>query len=712
MLSTTGLLALMTLVAAGGDDAPGSWSAAAGEFGLGPVPPTVDLRNMLTRHIVRRCCESLDAVADHRREAFTEGTWQAWRGATRKAVAEALEPMPFGERGGDLNVRHVSRHDRPGYVVENVLFESLPGLDVNASMYLPLAPDYPPPWRAIVVPVGHSAKTRESYQIPAQVFARMGYVAITFDPPGMAGEKGPGNDHFKDGVRCYLTGQSSNRYFVIDALRCIDYLATRADIDLSNGVGMTGVSGGGTTTMFATLLDDRIAASGPSCCAVPNALHPVLDNYAPCAETLAQGRFQHYDDIDLLVAAMPTPVLLMAGAGDEVFTKEMSQRMADEVAASFQSSGHEERFGFFLDPGGHAYTVAMAVEFAKWMDRWVSKTPNRSLPVVAREDFEMLPDEQLACKPRTDRNIFSVNADVAVSLRQHRSGLPVSEAAALVARVDGSSAVPEARVGKPALDWFHDVQEVMLKPEADIELPATFLYPARQEWKGAAVLYFDPRGRWTDLRQQGVLANMTGFTNEGTDGPAIFTVDLRGWGDSKPADLPYDIAGWGHRDRWLSYVSAALGDHVLAMRIRDGLSALAYLRARPEIEPERIVVGGRGMGGVVALHVAAIDGKIRGVFAIDALASFRSLATSTAYSWSHQDFLPEVLKHYDLPDLAAALEMPTFIMNPLGPTREPLPGEEFRALYTEAWGRGDDFLHASQYDTNAIQAFVRRLGAP
>ena len=33
------------------------------------------------------------------------------------------------------------------------------------------------------------------------------------------------------------------------------------------------------------------------------------------------------------------------------------------------------------------------------------------------------------------------------------------------------------------------------------------------------------------------------------------------------------------------------------------------LRQRPEIDPDRIVVGGHGMGGVVALHVAAIDGK-------------------------------------------------------------------------------------------------------
>ena len=63
MLPTTGLLALMTLLTVAGDEPlPGSWADAAQTFGLGPLPPTVDLRNMMAGHVVRRCCESLDAV--------------------------------------------------------------------------------------------------------------------------------------------------------------------------------------------------------------------------------------------------------------------------------------------------------------------------------------------------------------------------------------------------------------------------------------------------------------------------------------------------------------------------------------------------------------------------------------------------------------------------------------------------------------------------
>lgn len=690
-----------------------SWSAEAERFSVGPVAPTFDLRNMLTRYIVRRSCALLDATAARRRVAFDAGEWQVWREGVRAAVREGLGPFPFGAAGGALNVRAVSRHERPGYVVENVLFESLPGLDVNGSVYLPLEKDFPPPWPAIVVPVGHSTKTGEDYQVPAQAFARLGYVAITFDPPGMAGEKSKGNDHFNDGVRCYLTGQSSNRYFVIDALRCIDYLASRSDVDLAAGVGMTGVSGGGMTTMYAALLDDRIRAAGPACCAVPNALHPVLDGYAPCPETLAFGRFGAYDDADLLAAALPTPLLLMAGAADEVFREDMSRAIAADAAWAFAKAGEPDRFAFHLEPAGHAYTVPMAVAFVRWMDRWVRGTPDRALPEVGPADFEVAPKDVLLCHPRLEPNLFSINRDTAQALCAKRSGLPVRDAARRVTGADVSTQVPAAREETLALAWAHYVQEILLQPERDIELPATFVYPARPGWKGAAVLYFDERGRWTDLRAQGWLAQAIALLDRAADGPALLTVDLRGWGDSRPADTVYDVAGWARRDRWCAYVAAAMGDSPLGMRVRDGLAALAYLRSRPEIAPARIVVGGRGMGGVVALHVAAIDAGVSGVFAIDALASFASLAGEEQCAYPHDAFLPNVLLHYDLPELAAAIEAPTCILEPLDARMIPLAQDAADALYAAASARGSDFsVRAEANPAAAACAFIRAVAAP
>lgn len=623
--------------------------------------PDADPRTMLRRHVARRAAELLEREAGRRQAAIRGSSLADYRAGVRAQLREMLGHMPFGASGGALNVRFVSRHDRGDYRIENVLYESLPGWDVNATLFLPNPAKFAPPWPAIVISVGHSGKQFASYQIPAQVFARSGYAALLFDPPGQSGEKRAGNDHFRDGVRCYLTGSTSQRFFVLDALRSIDYLATRPDVDMRGGVGITGVSGGGFTALYATLLDDRIRASGPSCFAAPEIEHPVKDLYPPCPETLPFGLYPRgLEAVSLLVAACPTPLLMMAGAEDEVFKAGWMKGMAAEVERAYGASRSAERFRFFLDAGGHAYSVAQAVEFVRWMDRWIRATPGRALPAFDASKLEMAPETLLRSNPRPEQNMLTVVAAEAARLAASRKVTDIRRAAMEVARITSPPQVLSAKRSRPFLIWADFAEEVLLKVDADVELPATFLYPAKRETTAGGLLYFDDRGRWTDLASGGALARMSNFLAREGVHPAVLTVDLRGWGDTRPAFAPYEAAGWAAPERWLAYVSAAVGDPVLAMRIRDGLASLAWLRAQPGVDPERVVVGGRGMGGIVALHVAAIDGRLRGVFASGFPASFRALAESPRNQWPHDAFLPGVLAHYDIPELIANLKMPVF----------------------------------------------------
>ncbi len=642
-------------------------------FTLGPVSSGMDLRNMVRRQIVRQSCALIEQGAIKRLQAFKQGDWQSWRRDVRLAVLSQMGEMPFGEMGAPLNIRQVSAFEWNHCRVENVLFESLPGWDVNASIFLPDEKKFPPPWKAIVIPVGHSSKTRPHYQIPAQAFARFGYVSVIFDPPGMAGEKQGGNDHFTDAVRCYLTGYSANRYFVIDALRVIDYLETRDDIDMSDGVGMTGVSGGGTTTMHAVLLDDRIAAAGPSCCAVPIAYHPVLDGYSTCSETLPPGRFKcGLDNVDLLCAALPAPLLLMCGEKDEVFKIEWSRQIAADIDSAYSGSGYKERFQFYADPGGHDYTLEMARRFTKWMDKWVARRPERDIPSLVQADFELIPPGKLYCYPNLDGNMYSLNRNIAEQLKQERKAENLSESIRHLAHMPPASSIPSARCSEPFQVWVHYVEEILLNPEPFIELPATFMYPMTADTAVGAVLFFDDRGRWSELRSQGLLAELAIFLDRSVTGSAVMSVDLRGWGDTTPAYLPYEIASWGDRDRYISYLSAAMGDHIFAQQIRDAAAALAYLKRRKEIDAQRIVVGGHGLGAAVALHVAGLDKDVAGVLAINGLWSFESLAVSKTYSWSLGAFFPNVLRYYDLPDLVGQSQNPLLMVNPLDAEKRPV----------------------------------------
>ena len=219
---------------------------------------------------------------------------------------------------------------------------------------------------------------------------------------------------------------------------------------------------------------------------------------------------------------------------------------------------------------------------------------------------------------------------------------------------------------------------MLLRPEPGIELPGTLLLP--QAGTRSAVLHFDDNGRNRALYRHGVLARAIRFLAREQPGLAALTVDLRGWGDSAPAVYPYEMAAWGGLDRYVAYATAALGDPVMSMRVRDALAALAYLRARPEIDPHEIVLSGCGLGGVVALFAAAIDGAVAGVVTWDALVSFRALLEEETYAWPADAFIPNVLRHFDLPELVASLSCPVRSLNPLDGCRKRLSEQAIAGL--------------------------------
>jgi hypothetical protein len=87
-----------------------------------------------------------------------------------------------------------------------------------------------------------------------------------------------------------------------------------------------------------------------------------------------------------------------------------------------------------------------------------------------------------------------------------------------------------------------------------------------------------------------------------------------------------------------------IGQTVDSMRVRDVIAAVRRLRDVPETDPDRIMVAGRGISGVLGLYAAILDEGISQVMLID--------APST-----HADgpiFL-NILRHTDLPEAAALL---------------------------------------------------------
>jgi hypothetical protein len=126
--------------------------------------------------------------------------------------------------------------------------------------------------------LGHAVagKHHEGYQEIFQTLVQAGLVVLALDPLGQ-GERlgyydarrrratigGGTSEHEYAGIQCLPLGDCITRYFVHDAMRGVDYLLTRPEVD-SKRIGFTGESGGGLHTGMMMMADPRIAAAAPA----------------------------------------------------------------------------------------------------------------------------------------------------------------------------------------------------------------------------------------------------------------------------------------------------------------------------------------------------------------------------------------------------------------------------------------------------------------
>ena len=78
----------------------------------------------------------------------------------------------------------------PGYRIEKIIYETLPGMPVPAHLYVPEGLDRPAP--AVLFYPGHwwpDSKARPDFQAFCINMARLGFVVLSFDPFGQ-GERG------------------------------------------------------------------------------------------------------------------------------------------------------------------------------------------------------------------------------------------------------------------------------------------------------------------------------------------------------------------------------------------------------------------------------------------------------------------------------------------------------------------------------------------
>lgn len=196
-----------------------------------------------------------------------QAAWRAW-------WLDALGEMPART---PLNARVVSRAEYDGFRLENIIFESQPGVYVTAHLALPMRPRGSAALPVVLMPLGHSDAgiLNPRYAAHLAMTAHAGFAAFAWDPISQ-GERRQACDkkydytdncsteHTRLGARGWLVGWNYARFRIWDAVRAIDYVESRPDLDCSR-LGAMGTSGGGTMSAYLQAFDPRVKVAFPNC---------------------------------------------------------------------------------------------------------------------------------------------------------------------------------------------------------------------------------------------------------------------------------------------------------------------------------------------------------------------------------------------------------------------------------------------------------------
>ena len=199
-----------------------------------------------------------------RQNITTPEAWEKRAGQIRSQILHATGLEPFPEKC-PLNPIFGEKRIFDGYQVENVAFESLPGVYVTGSLYSPIEVKGVPP--GVLSPHGHwpvgyhglqpkngkdYGRYRPDVQNRCAAMARMGAIVFSYDMVGYGqlSELGWRHKH-----------PETMKLQIWNGIRVIDFL-------LSMGVNpqqiaCTGASGGGTQTFQIAAVDSRISVSVP-----------------------------------------------------------------------------------------------------------------------------------------------------------------------------------------------------------------------------------------------------------------------------------------------------------------------------------------------------------------------------------------------------------------------------------------------------------------
>jgi len=450
-----------------------------------------------------------------------------------------------------------------------------------------------------------------------------------------------------------LYGDTSTRLQVWDAMRSLDYLASLHMVDAKR-IGTTGQSGGGTVSMFLLAADDRPAAA--VVCSGMTENFACADFNPPGSTDDAEQDFVGsgpvgFDRWDTMYPFAPKPLLVTVSDKDffGTYSPEYIKSGWEEfqkLQKIYEVLGHADHLAWSDSPLPHELAYDTRIKVYNWFERWLKgseQTIEQEPPVGPEEDRTLWVAES-GSVVRTFGSVtpFAMN-------KAHIVGTKPADLATLIGAVQPGSAPLTTLRRVPSREV--DVEAVEVQSAPEVWVPGWLFLPRGQKNAKPVVLALDPGGRnreWSEGHLYQSLA-VRGFP--------VCVADLRGIGDLRP-EFPRGNAAQAeereHEDAY-AWAGLILGRPLVGQRTSDILALVAGCRKHPALEGRRVVIAARGKLTVPALLAGALDSNISEMYLAGGLVSYRDVVNTEIYTCSFANFVPKLLLHTDLPEIAATV---------------------------------------------------------
>ena len=308
------------------------------------------------------------AFLDQQRQEYT--TAKAWRKRAKKIRAQILKGAGLTKFPEKCPLNPVMGEKRvyDGYQVQNIAFESLPGVYVTGSLYTPSDAKGVP---GILSPHGHwtdpgdVGRYRADSQKRFAAMARMGAMVFGYDMVGFGqlGELGWKHEH-----------PQTLKLQLWNSIRAVDFLLSQgAD---PKRIACTGESGGATQTFLLAAVDDRVAVSVP---VVQVSAHFFGGCVCESGMPIHKGRNFQTNNVEIAALAAPRPMLIVSDGDD--YTKNTPEVEYPHIKYIYGLLGKAdlvENAHFPAEKHGYDYSKRKAVYpfLAKYLNLDLSKAVN------------------------------------------------------------------------------------------------------------------------------------------------------------------------------------------------------------------------------------------------------------------------------------------------------------------------------------------------